>query len=191
MPDLNISRLDIPKWCATQGADKVAVEVGTYRGVYADHWCTTCPGVLHCVDPWTHQADWADMLNHDQPTMEQVYVEACERLAPHTAAKRCVIHRTGSVTASQMVWAHDLDVVYLDARPDFPSVMLDLVAWFPKVRKRGIIGGHDFLDATHGDTVFGVKPAVEQFFRGQGYDLDTELLIVRDGSYPSWLVRVR
>ncbi len=36
------------------------------------------------------------------------------------------------------------DFVYVDARHDYASVLADLLAFWPKLAKGGIIAGHDF-----------------------------------------------
>jgi hypothetical protein len=40
-----------------------------------------------------------------------------------------------------------LDYVYVDARHDYCGVKEDLEAWWPKLRRGGILAGHDYLDA--------------------------------------------
>jgi predicted O-methyltransferase YrrM len=52
-----------------------------------------------------------------------------------------------------------LDFVFIDAAHDHESVIKDLVSWYPKVKKGGIIAGHDY----HYDC--GVYSAVNQFFQ--------------------------
>jgi len=37
-----------------------------------------------------------------------------------------------------------LDFIYIDGLHDFDSVIMDLVCWIPKVKKKGIISGHDY-----------------------------------------------
>ena len=39
------------------------------------------------------------------------------------------------------------DFVYVDARHDYASAMEDIRAWWPKVRRGGILAGHDYVDA--------------------------------------------
>jgi predicted O-methyltransferase YrrM len=37
-----------------------------------------------------------------------------------------------------------LDFVYIDANHDYDSVMVDICLWYPKIRKGGILAGHDY-----------------------------------------------
>jgi hypothetical protein len=57
-----------------------------------------------------------------------------------------------SIHASDLIEDGSLDFVYIDANHSEFSVTADIDAWFPKVKKGGIIGGHDFDSAedTHG-----------------------------------------
>jgi predicted O-methyltransferase YrrM len=48
-----------------------------------------------------------------------------------------------------------IDFVFIDAAHDYESVKKDLIAWLPKVKKTGMIAGHD-IDAA------GVYKAVEE-----------------------------
>lgn len=193
--EIGLLRDEFPRYWAERGLVGAAVEVGVYRGNFSECILKQWPGVLHCVDPWVYQADQLDYLNHPQEAMDAAYVEACTRLAPYTSTRRCHIHRQFSVEAAQSDWAHDLDIVYIDARHDYRSVYADLVAWYPKVKVGGIIAGHDYLEGhyrtTEGPgTTFGVKSAVAKFFGDLGYDIERDVIVNRD-PFPSWTVVVR
>jgi hypothetical protein len=56
-----------------------------------------------------------------------------------------------------------LDFVFLDADHAYEAVCRDLEAWFPKVKRRGVLGGHDYLHAHFP----GVRRAADEFFREQ------------------------
>ena len=56
-----------------------------------------------------------------------------------------------------------LDFVYIDGDHQWPSVVLDLYWWHKKVRKGGIVAGHDYGQRhTH------VKQAVDGFVAAYG-----------------------
>ena len=38
-----------------------------------------------------------------------------------------------------------VDFVYIDARHDYKGAMEDIKAWWPKLKKGGLLSGHDFL----------------------------------------------
>ena len=52
-----------------------------------------------------------------------------------------------------------LDFIFIDACHDYECVVDDLNAWFPKLKKNGIIAGHDYYAG-----FYGVEKAVNEFF---------------------------
>jgi predicted O-methyltransferase YrrM len=51
-----------------------------------------------------------------------------------------------------------LDFVFIDGSHEYEDVKEDIYHWYPKVKKGGIIAGHDYT------TYAGVKEAVDEFF---------------------------
>src|SRR5579875_3089156 len=77
-----------------------------------------------------------------------------------------------------------LDFVFLDADHTYEAVRRDLEAWFPKIKRRGILGGHDYL---HPDFP-GVRQAADEFFMEQGLPVQihgTSFLVTKPS--PRWL----
>jgi hypothetical protein len=50
-----------------------------------------------------------------------------------------------------------LDFVYIDAEHDYDSVKKQIMDWWPKLCRMGVLGGHDY-------TIKGVRQAVDEFF---------------------------
>lgn len=73
-----------------------------------------------------------------------LYEDVCSRLDPFSRDGRFVLHREGSLPASGRVDDHSLDLVFLDARHDYEAVWSDMAAWHRKVKRGGILSGHDF-----------------------------------------------
>jgi predicted O-methyltransferase YrrM len=59
-----------------------------------------------------------------------------------------------SVEAAKNFQDESLDFVFIDANHEYESIKEDIKAWLPKVKKGGILGGHDYAD--------GVKKAVDE-----------------------------
>ena len=55
--------------------------------------------------------------------------------------------RNFSTTCAPLYPDGSFDFVYVDARHDYASAMEDIRAWWPKVRRGGILAGHDYVDA--------------------------------------------
>ena len=67
-----------------------------------------------------------------------------------------------SVVAAQEFKDGSLDFVFIDANHDYEYVKEDILAWLPKIKKGGIIAGHDY----HLNTIDfpGVYKAVHEIF---------------------------
>jgi len=70
------------------------------------------------------------------------------------------IIRKTSIEAVKDVPDGSLDFVYIDALHEFDPVMMDLIEWVPKVRKGGIVAGHDYSNVFY---QFGVIEAVRAY----------------------------
>ena len=75
-----------------------------------------------------------------------------------------------SSNASKRIEDGSLDLVFIDACHEYPSIKEDIELWFPKVRKGGIICGHDF-----GPAHMGVMKAVRERFKMFDLELDKEI----------------
>ena len=73
-------------------------------------------------------------------------------------------HRKLSWEAAELFDDESVDYVMIDAGHDYESVKKDINAWWPKVKKGGIIGGDDFSHLKTNE----VKIAVEEFCKQQG-----------------------
>ena len=82
---------------------------------------------------------------------------------------------------------HSIDLVYLDARHDYRSVVDDICAWFPLVTPGGLLAGHDYIRSRllH-DTLFTVRQAVDKF----AFDMGLELRSTCEEEYefPTWFI---
>ena len=98
------------------------------------------------------------------------------RLA-HTKAKFMPVY---SLDAAAEFENESLDFVYIDANHSLPWIMDDLCAWYPKVRKGGVVSGHDYHamnNSVH------VKYAVDAFT--QAYKIQPWFVL--GDRYHSWL----
>ena len=91
---------------------------------------------LHCVDPFPP--------NLGKPTKETpIPMEAKDLAFAALKDKPVVWHIETSLDAAKKI-GEQLDFVYIDGLHDYKSVMDDIAAWYPLVRKGGVVGGHDF-----------------------------------------------
>jgi hypothetical protein len=122
---------------------------------------------LHCVDPFPSGLG--------KPTKETpIPVEAKDVAFAALKDKPVVWHVETSLDAAKKI-DEQLDFVYIDGLHDFKSVIDDIAAWYPLVRKGGVVGGHDFT--IQGEAVI---DAVNKFA------VDTNLYL--NIAYPDWWI---
>lgn len=73
------------------------------------------------------------------------------------------IHRCESSHAARLFDDGQVDFVFVDAAHDYEHVRADILAWLPKVKRGGIIAGHDYTSDYPG-----VERAVEEAFGPRG-----------------------
>lgn len=118
---------------------KVGAEIGVQQGQYSKRLCKLIPGLkLYAIDSWKAFPGYREHINQDM--FDGFYKEALEVLAPYN----CTLIREWSVEAAKQFDDGSLDFVYIDADHDFANVVKDIAAWSPKVRKGGVVSGHDF-----------------------------------------------
>jgi hypothetical protein len=75
--------------------------------------------------------------------------------------KEITVIKSGSKEASENYENNSLDFVFLDLSTRYEDVKTDLICWYPKIKKTGFIGGHDYDTAAFPE----IKKAVLDFFR--------------------------
>lgn len=134
----------------------IGIEVGTEQGAYAKVLCDCNPGVkLYCVDPWLAYPGYREHVSQEK--LDGFYRKTRELLSPY----RAELIRETSLSAVDHFADGSLDFVYIDANHEFSHVVADITAWLPKIRKGGIISGHDYIRKK--DMKFGVVEAVQGY----------------------------
>lgn len=98
-----------------------------------------------------------------------------------TQTNSILVRQIGANYASQFE-DNSVDFVYLDADHKYQPVKSEIEAWYPKVRKGGILAGHDYITGSHIEE-FGVITAVNEFIKREQLKLNTTT-----EEYPSWWV---
>lgn len=135
----NVGRDDLARLFAELGF-KVGAEIGVQQGAYSEVLAQSNPGVqLYCVDAWKAYKGYREYVT--QARIDAFYEEAQDRLAPYG----CRLIKKFSVEALGDFEDRSLDFVYIDANHSFLQVAQDIDGWRKKVRKGGIVSGHDYL----------------------------------------------
>lgn len=124
---------------------KTGAEIGTDQGEYAQVLLETIPHLsLFCIDPWmakAYEPNQQPESGEKQDFFDKRYEETKERLKPYSA----LILRKTSMEAVKDFGDESLDFVYIDGNHDFLNVAQDMHYWLKKVKKGGILAGHDYV----------------------------------------------
>ncbi len=133
------SRDDLPGFFKEMGF-KVGVEVGVYKGEYTKLLCGA--GLqIYAVDPYMAYDDYDEKHRDFQARQDYLYARLKKVMAPFP---NCTIVRKTSMDAVKDFENGSLDFVYIDGHHGFKYVAEDLWEWSKKVRKGGIVSGHDY-----------------------------------------------
>ena len=153
---------------------KLGAEVGVAEGRYSKMMCDHNPGVhLLCVDPWIRYQ--GNPRSHPQSEHDRNIGIARRILEPFDAE----IVQAFSMDAVRDVPFESLDFVYIDAHHGFDFVMQDIIEWGKRVRKGGIISGHDYYNFRWA----GVMTAVDAYVLAHGVK---EWFLTNEKKEKSW-----
>ncbi|MEX0909991.1 MAG: class I SAM-dependent methyltransferase [Candidatus Paceibacterota bacterium] len=176
------NRIELAKHFAELGFKKGA-EIGVFAGHYSDILLKNIPGLeLFCIDFWGGYAGYRE--HGFEGSMGTAHNKAIE-----TLKGRATIIKKLSVEASKDFADESLDFVYIDANHEYKFVKEDIVAWTQKVKKGGIVAGHDYYVSKTGND--GVIRAINEYVKEHGFDLkltewDKVTHIDHDDRQPSW-----
>jgi len=176
-------RKDLINTLSSKFPNGVGVEVGVLVGHFSkyilENWnCKT----LHSVDPWCYQAEYVDYSNTSNSKNEIRLTEARAHLIPFGDRSR--IHRMFSKDFADQTPDESIDFVYLDARHDYAAVIDDIVLWYSKVKKGGILSGHDYANNGNPRNVIEVKSAVDDWIKTTNHELN----LTKEPGAPSWWI---
>jgi len=132
------SRATFPRFLVDRGA-KVGAEIGVYKAEFTEMLCKA--GLfVYAVDPWS-----AYMEEKRQERQNFLYEHAQRVLTPYENKK---IIRKFSMEAVEEFEDESLDFVYIDGNHTFRYVAEDVTEWSKKVKKGGVVSGHDYTSVS-------------------------------------------
>lgn len=106
----------------------IIIEIGSYQGLSLYHI--------------------KDICKNNNTELISVDFIAYERLVKNTKEWDIPFICKKSVDAARLFPDYYFDLVFIDADHHKNFVIEDVLAWTPKVKKKGILSGHDFLQRT-------------------------------------------
>jgi hypothetical protein len=138
---------------------KVGVEIGVGVGSNAMHLLDNSGiEILYGVDNWSVRSS-----SKAQKSTKDNLAEYGERFK---------MLEMRSLEAVELFEDESIDFVYIDGNHRYKPVVEDIKAWYPKVRKGGFFGGHDYVVARG----CGVIKAVDDYFEA----IDREFYLTRE-----------
>ena len=147
------SRIDLAKFFNQKGY-KVGAEIGVADGRYAEILCQEIPNLkLYCVDLYAPYGDsW-----RTQESQDKAFEQASKKLEKYNAS----IIRDTSLKGSLEIKDESLDFVFIDGGHTFDDAMLDIILWSKKVKRKGIVSGHDFCHFSNSGVIEAINKYTE------------------------------
>ena len=135
------------------------VEVGSWKGKSSSYMAVEIANSnkkieFTCIDTWEGSSE------HVNLDLSELYELFKNNMKPVENYYRSI--RMASIHASRLFENNSLDFVFIDASHEYSDVKNDILAWKPKVKKDGILAGHDY-DAK------GVDKAINELLYNQFY----------------------
>ena len=115
------------------------VEIGVRDGKNAEDMLSVAKEV-YLVDPYATYFEGRLIAYEEQGIYKRAMMM---KLAPY--GDRIYIFNTESTKAANLFPDRLFDYVYIDGDHSYEAVSKDLELWYPKVRKGGVLAGHDFV----------------------------------------------
>ena len=131
---------------------KKVVEVGTGKGTNAKYLLDHCPDII-LIEVAYYPGEITLTCRSADEKAKRMWLR---RIKPHRS--RVDIIAKPSVEAAKKIKDQSVDVVFIDADHAYESVIQDVLAWCSKVKRGGLLCGHDYAHPRFP----GVKRAVDE-----------------------------
>jgi len=140
------------------------VEVGSWKGKSSSYLAVNIMNTnkkikFDCIDTWKGSNE-SQHINDQYVKSDTLYDLFLDNIKPVGSVINPI--RMTSIEASQLYKDNSIDIVFLDACHEYECLIQDIKAWLPKIKKGGIIGGHDYTPSWPG-----VMRAVDESFENK------------------------
>lgn len=134
------------------------IEIGSYCGASSSIIAEQFEhSAINCVDPWspyTEDCSVIDLVKQEKELIEAEYLFDTV-VSSHSNITK---NKTSSLEYVKKIPDHSIDFIYIDGNHQYSSVKEDIISWLPKIKKGGVISGHDY-------TWDSVKKATQEIFQ--------------------------
>ena len=151
---------------------KVGIEIGVQKGLFTRNILSLLSSIetYYAIDPWLSYDDYVNYINnskyYNQNRLDKflnVFKEKTKKWKD-----KIKILRMLSSEAVNYIEDESIDFCFIDGNHIYDYVMEDIKLYLPKMKKGGLIGGHDYEHGNdYGHSSWGVEEAVNDYF-GEG-----------------------
>lgn len=155
----NVGRIDFIRWVKELGFTRGA-EIGVDHAEFSHDLCENNSQLkLYGIDPYLKYDEYREYDSQEE--MDGIYEHAKALMSVHTKKGKYELIRKKSEDALADIEDESLDFVYIDANHEGDYPYNDIVNWAKKVRKGGIVAGHDYVRIKVLN--FTIKDALEKY----------------------------
>lgn len=151
-------------------------EIGVFKGSNAVSLLQNLPSIemLIGIDPYVRYPEFDKHLSNKIGLMARADLTKIKKgmlrsIKPFKNRFRFVEEH--SMDAALMFADETFDFVFIDGNHWYDYVVMDIEAWLPKVKKGGILAGHDYVDKVN----CGVIRAVDELLPGREVNLKAKV----------------
>jgi len=118
---------------------KSIVEVGSWKGRSAHALASGCRGTVYCVDHFRGSPNELQTAHREaaDTDISEIFQENMKDF------KNVEVMKMRSNRAAEQFEDNSIDMIFIDGTHTKPAVLTDLRSWYPKLRKGGLMTGHD------------------------------------------------
>lgn len=154
----------------------IGAEIGVASGIHAACFLLELDiDIVYLIDPYiAYKCEYESVSLERTREMEN---NADIKLAKYKHKIRWI--KKKSVDAVKFIADNSLDFVYIDGNHTYKSVAKDILSYYPKIKKGGLLSGHDY---DYGS----IKRAVNEFINNQNLKLYTGRIRPRKYDWWAW-----
>lgn len=159
--------------------NSIGIELGVHLGDFSEKILQIVdPKELHLVDAWDYIPLNKPAIYFDIPERDLFVKKRFESLIKKN---KLFIHKNYSHQALNFFENNYFDWIYIDANHNYDFVKFDIYNWSEKIKKDGLICGHDYCWNCKG-----VIKAVDEFINDKNWQF---IFYTIYDKYPSWILK--